>query len=143
MAQSKKYQVYIKPNAQGLAAQKAVNRINNQLGANVVKIVTNRKKADVVVTGASGKNIPGAHGGWTSIGAKKDRIQIARRTVNADNPIGRAVGRRVLEHEIGHGLGLGHVSGAKNLMNTKSGLSQLSKAQVKKVRQTKKRGGYK
>jgi len=138
MAGSKKYEVYVKSGTNKKAVKKAVKRINNKLGSKVVKVTSNRKKADAVVKSG---NPRGSNAGYTTTGGKKDRITISRSVDN--NPLAKRSERRLAEHEIGHGLGLEHRTGARNIMNPNSGGGVVRKNQRKQVKQTYRKGGYK
>jgi len=137
MAGNKKYQIYVKPGARkSLAVRTAVNQLNKTLGkGKTVSIVTNKRAADAVI----GYGLGGTkNSGMTRTSGKKDHIQINK----AAKALPKSAYRRTIEHEIGHGLGLNHRPGPQNLMNPKTGGRSLKAGQKKKVRRTKRKGGY-
>jgi len=147
MAGGKKYGVYIAPNAKGaLKARAAVRAINRQAGADVAKVVKNRAKADAIVR-LTNKDLAGHSAVTYSQSEGRDRIAITRSFVRKSSP---GMNRNLVAHEVGHGLGLKHPPARVvekkpfNLMNPAGTIGiNLTKKQSRKIRKTKKTGGYK
>lgn len=142
MAGGKKYGVYVGQGISMSDARRAVNKINNRVGAPVARIVKNKTRADAVLRTGSRDRAQGT-GGYTYEGAR-DRLILNRKTVrqNEQTALGRKTTVRLAAHEIGHGLGLEHSDRPMNLLNPDSGGSALTKKQRRTVRQTYRRGGY-
>ena len=142
MAGGKKYGIYVKPNASMVQVQKAVNKINNQVGRDVARVVSKRSRADAILRLG---RISGTNAGVTISGAK-DRIVLDRKYVRdfSGDVVGRKWITRLAAHEVGHGLGLEHKKAARNLMNpTGAPYKRLTSKQEAKIRKTKRAGGYK
>lgn len=136
------YQVYIAPGARGASGVRgraAVRALNQQLGAKVVKLVRDPSKADVVVRAGNPRQ---DYGGYMATrGKKRDRITVDRRLLGAQGSTGK-YRKNLLGHEIGHGLGLEHTKGARNLMNPSITGQNLSRRQSRGIRQGFNQGQY-
>ncbi len=115
--------------AKTLPLRSAANKLNEEVGGKpVVKVVKRKKKADVTV----GYGLGGAkYAGLYKDKPKKDRIKM-NRAGKQITP--RSAFRGVLEHELGHALGLPHKDADKNLMSPGSGGRNLTKRQVRVTR---------
>lgn len=108
--------VYTAPKANPKRTQAAIKATNQQAGTRVFKATTNKAKADVVVKRTKGTNSQygktsnhAYQGSQTKSGKGKAFIG-----VQSLGDIPKATQRRVVQHELGHTIGLDHPGGKKN-----------------------------
>lgn len=125
---NKKYTVFVEDSAEGKGVSRAINAINERLGKKVVSTTTQRNRADAIVS--INEESPFAWGEpsspwWGGITNKRDvrNEPLPGRTSPKDRIVikpgfDKELTEHIVEHEIGHGLGLSHTTGREsNLMD--------------------------
>ena len=124
------YQIYVAPSVPRAKVRAAARLINKQSGDKVVKIVGSKRRADAVVRAGDPR---GDYAGYTSLrGKKRDRITLDSRLLGSQGATPKYV-KTLAAHEVGHGLGLGHKAGTRNLMNPDITGTKLAKGQRRRI----------